>query len=326
MENADNIDNLYTIIRLIGNNGIYKTYLVRNGNNQQFIAKVERINFDRFEDVLNITTNVSALNHPNIIHLINHGLGTVTIGGNVQNNKNYLILDYYPKGNLFDYIFDGGGRFIERHAKFIFDKILRGVQAFHQIGICHRDLKLDNILLDQNFNPRISNFELATLFQGNNGINQLNDYLGTFGYCSPQIISHIPYNGVKNDIFSLGVILFNLVVGQKGFGSAQKNDQYYRLIMTGHLNDYWRHFVNNNYSQEFKNLYISMVSFNENQRPSIEQILQNNWFDEIRNLNNQQQIQLENEVRNDFIQREEQINILQNLDLNNLEEPNNNNI
>ena len=137
---------------------------------------------------------------------------------------------------------------------------------------------------------------------------------------------HIPYNGVKNDIFSLGVILFNLVVGQKGFGSAQKNDQYYRLIMTGHLNDYWRHFVNNNYSQEFKNLYISMVSFNENQRPSIEQILQNNWFDEIRNLNNQQQIQLENEVRNDFIQREGQINIHQNQDLNNLEEPNNNNI
>lgn len=326
MENADNIDNLYTIIRLIGNNGIYKTYLVRNGNNQQFIAKVERINFDRFEDVLNITTNVSALNHPNIIHLINHGLGTVTIGGNVQNNKNYLILDYYPKGNLFDYIFDGGGRFIERHAKFIFDKILRGVQAFHQIGICHRDLKLNNILLDQNFNPRISDFELACLFQGNNGINQLNDQVGAFGYCSPQINLHIPYNGVKNDIFSLGVILFNLVVGQKGFGSAQKNDQYYRLIMTGHLNDYWRHFVNNNYSQEFKNLYISMVSFNENQRPSIEQILQNNWFDEIRNLNNQQQIQLENEVRNDFIQREEQINILQNMNLNNLEEPNDNNI
>ena len=90
---------------------------------------------------------------------------------------------------------------------------MRAVQAIHGAGICHSDLKLENILLDQNYNPIISNFALAT----NNNVNALNDFVGTLTYSSPQIINHQIYNGFKTDIFSLGVILFNLVTGKMGF-------------------------------------------------------------------------------------------------------------
>jgi serine/threonine protein kinase len=74
----------------------------------------------------------------------------------VVENKQYLILDYYSKGNLFKYIEQGP--LTERQAKYVFKKILQGVQALHGAGVCHRNLKLEAILLDQNFNPKISNF------------------------------------------------------------------------------------------------------------------------------------------------------------------------
>ena len=178
-----------------------------------------------FNRELQMTSIISGLNNPNLVHLNEHGNGPVTIKGNVQ-NRNYLILDYYPKGNLFDYIHIPGHGFIELHAKYIFDKILRAVQSIHGAGICHRDLKLDNILLDQNYNPIISNFDLAT----NNNVNALNDFAGTLTYSSPQIINHQVYNGFKTDIFSLGVILFNLVTGIMGFKKANINDNLYNFI------------------------------------------------------------------------------------------------
>ena len=311
MQNQDNIDNIYHIIQYLGEDGSSKMYRVRNvSNNTEYTAKVLKGNGNNFQQELQMTTTISNLNNPNIIHLYNHGIGTITRGGNVRNNKKYLILDYCSKGELGKYI--QTGRFSERHAKFIFRKILNGVRALHQAGICHRDLTLYNILLDQNFNPKIINFDFSTLFQGNNGIINLNDFVGTPNYASPQIFNHQAYNGSKADIFSLGVILFILVVGMFGFSKANFNDKYYRCIMNNQIDEYWASLVtvqinHLNFSQQFKDLYIRMVSFNENNRPTIDQILNDNWFNELQGLNNEQLNQLENEVRNEFIARENHI-------------------
>ena len=127
-------------------------------------------------------------------------------------------------------------------------------------------------------------------------------------YCSPQVFANQGYNGEKNDIFNLGVILFNLVTGNFGFNKAYRNDPYYKYIANGMIDKYWNSLPENikniNYSKEFKDLYISMVSFNENKRPNIAQVLSHHWFDEINNLDNEQIKQLESEVVNEFATRE----------------------
>ena len=310
MQNQDNIDNIYNIIGYLGGGGLSKVYRVRNtNNNTEYAAKIRIRNVNNFQQELQMTTNASNLNNPNIIHLNNHGIGTIARGGHVRNNMNYLIIDYYSKGDLFKYIHIG--RLSERHAKFIFRKILNGVRALHGAGICHRNLKLGTILLDQNFNTKISNFAFATLFRGNNGIIQLNDRIGTIPYMPAQMFNNQPYNGSMADIFSLGVILFNLVTGRFGFNKADNHDPNYQFIRNNLINQYWNSLpneINNfNLSQEFKDLYIRMVSFNENNRPTIDQILNDNWFNELQGLNNEQLNQLENEVRNEFLARENQI-------------------
>ena len=108
MQNPDNIDNTYTILNRIVVGRFSSVYLVRNENNHnQYAAKVMRNGEQQqqlFNRELQMTTIVSGLNNPNLIHLNGHGNGTVTFNGNVKNNKNYLILDYHQKGNLFKYI------------------------------------------------------------------------------------------------------------------------------------------------------------------------------------------------------------------------------
>ena len=88
----------------------------------------------------------------------------------------------------------------------IFKKILNGISAIHNLNICHRDIRPENIYLDENFNPKIASFSLSCL-----NANNLNQHVGAVRYCAPEILSRIPYNGIKADIFSLGKLLFILV-------------------------------------------------------------------------------------------------------------------
>ena len=85
----------------------------------------------------------------------------------------------------------------------------------------------------------------------------------------------------------------------------------YRYIVNNQINEYWNSLPNEikniNLSQEFKDLYIRMVSFDENNRPTIDQILNDNWFNDLAGLNNAQLNKLENEVHNEFLARENPI-------------------
>ena len=91
-----------------------------------------------------------------------------------------------------------------------------------------------------------------------------------------------------------------------GFNSSSANDHLYSLIRNNQLNAFWN-FHNLNPSNEFKNLFIRMVTHNPRQRPTIYEILNDAWMQEINNLNNEELNALENELRNELHNREAQI-------------------
>jgi len=127
---------------------------------------------------------------------------------------------------------------------------------------------------------------------------------------APEIILHQPYDGIKSDIFSLGQLLFNLVTGRHGFKIAKENDPLYSLIRQQNYTEYWNRpeIAQLNLSDSFKNLFVRMVAFNPNERPTIDEILNSEWMQEINNLNAEQMNTLENEVRNELEHREIHIN------------------
>ncbi len=119
--------------------------------------------------------------------------------------------------------------------------------------------KIRNYLIRSKYNPKISNFAFSTLFQGNNGIIQLHDEVGTGRGRPPQMFSHQPYNGSKVDIFSLGDILFNLVTNRFGFEKATKQDLHYKYIIKNQIDKYWNFIteqINFILSQEFKDCFF----------------------------------------------------------------------
>ena len=204
--------------------------------------------------------------------------------------KKYLIFEFYPKGDLFEYIKVNSKGLKEQNCKVMAYKILLAIQALHKMGICHLDIKPDNILLfGDNFEIKIGDFGLSSsIYRNNEKVLQSGD-VGTEGYKAPEIIEGKDYDGEETDEFSLGVLLFVILNGIKPFPTAEifyhgsKVKQLYRYIIED-SDYYWEIMGLKGLSLEFKKLFTRMVAYDPNKRPTIEEILHDPWLKEITNL------------------------------------------
>ncbi len=211
---------------------------------------------------------------------------------NDVNERLYYTIDYFSKGNLLDYI-QNSDKFSERHAKILFKKIVEGIKFCHKKNICHLDIKPANIIFDNEFEPIIIDFGLSKKIKDDkNEILQYIGKTGTIQYECPEMWEIGKYTGVEADIFSLGVLLFNLISTKCGFGKATNNDPYYSLIINGNYIQYFdifKNIINVELSENFKDLYTKMIAYEPKNRPTIEEILAHPWFDEIKNLGKEEE-------------------------------------
>ena len=300
LNNQEQIDSKYLIVEKVGAGFTSNVFLVKEiKTNEEYVAKVfkEKNKFlsDKEINILNI---LKQENNPYIVKIIDSGEGNVIRKNRQTKKSRYCILEYEPYGNIFDFIYFKKSGFGELFGKIIFLKIMKGIQFCHGHDICHRDIKLQNILLDKNFSPKICDFGFACINAPN-----LTDVLGTKGYKPPEIAPNKPYDGKKADIFSLGASLILLVTGKDGFKTASTNDKFYNKILLKHLSLYWKIIESINkgitLSQEFKDLYIKMVTYNPNSRPNAEDILNHPWFNDIKEIeNNEEKMEeLENKLK-----------------------------
>ncbi|RPA81766.1 Pkinase-domain-containing protein [Ascobolus immersus RN42] len=150
---------------------------------------------------------MKALFHPCIVKLYD-----------VWENKSqvFLVLEYLEGGELFDLV-ARLQKVPEHQAVSLFSQILSGLSFCHLLRICHRDLKLENILLDGSGNAKIVDFGMA--------IRQpigrlLRSSCGSPHYAAPEVISGKTYDGLKADMWSSGIILFGLLAGYLPFDDS----------------------------------------------------------------------------------------------------------
>jgi serine/threonine protein kinase len=138
------------------------------------------------------------------------------------------MLEYVPGGGFFDLIEQTGG-LGEQGGRYFMDQLTDILAYLSSKKVAHRDLKLDNIMLDENLNLKVADFGFATYRK----IGALNTYRGTKTYMAPEIKEFKVYDGRKADMFSAGVILFIIVQGIFPFNEAVKEDYYWKLMASG---------------------------------------------------------------------------------------------
>lgn len=314
MQNLGSLGNNYLIKRVISKDGQFsEVFLVEHKKTHQLFAGKVNESEGSKEYILNEKYIFEHLpNHSNIVRFIEYGEGELIENKKEPINKSYIILEYCSKKTLTYYTFLFEKGFDEKYAKFIFKKIILAVQNIHNSKIAHLDLKTCNILLDEKYNLKICDFGVSVREQGKIKIEKLKIITGTKGYKSPQVedykefkVSKNGYNGYKNDIYSLGIILFNLLTGKMPFlnySEYKKKIENLNLFLDKESKS-----INIDFSPSFRALFTKLISKFENDRLTIEQILKSPWLEEINNLNNEELLQLENDLIKEYQRRERKI-------------------
>ncbi|EGW34425.1 uncharacterized protein SPAPADRAFT_59857, partial [Spathaspora passalidarum NRRL Y-27907] len=168
--------------------------------------------------------SLKLLNHPNIVNLVEVMKSGKYIG---------IVLEYASGGELFDYILHH--KYLkETMAKKLFAQLVSGVDYMHSKGLIHRDLKLENLLLDKHQNVIISDFGFVNSYNRDKN-DLMKTSCGSPCYAAPELVlTQAHYEGRKVDIWSLGVILYAMLAGYLPFDDDPENEDGSDIVKLYH--------------------------------------------------------------------------------------------
>ncbi|KAK4675488.1 hypothetical protein QC764_504650 [Podospora pseudoanserina] len=203
----------YTLGRLIGKGSFGKVYLATHKltNGSKVVLKSAK------KDDANLAREIH--HHRQFVHPHIARLYEVI----VTESMVWLVLEYCSGDELYNYLIDHGKLPVEKVQK-TFTQLVGAVSYVHQQNCVHRDLKLENILLDKNENVKLCDFGFTREYEGK--ANYLQTFCGTICYSAPEMLKGEKYAGEKVDVWSLGVILYALLTGELPFDDD--NDQVTR--------------------------------------------------------------------------------------------------
>ena len=128
------------------------------------------------------------LSHDNMVNMKEYNMSAVWEKKSGNKNVCYIVLELVKGGELFYFIKEGGA-LNEKVCRFYMTQILSSMHYLHSHAVTHRDLKVDNILVDANFNLKVADFGFAAPLEGRTGGGYLSTYLGTESYMAPEILA-----------------------------------------------------------------------------------------------------------------------------------------
>ncbi|XP_073817518.1 nuak family kinase 1 isoform X7 [Musca autumnalis] len=258
----------FDIIKKLGQGTYGKVQLGINKETGQEVAikTIKKCKIEAESDLVRIRREVqimSSVQHPNIIHIYE-------VFENRE--KMVLVMEFAAGGELYDYLSERKV-LSEEEARRIFRQVATAVYYCHKHKICHRDLKLENILLDEHGNAKIADFGLSNVFDDQ---RLLATFCGSPLYASPEIVEGTPYHGPEVDCWSLGVLLYTLVYGSMPFDGSN----FKRLVKQISQGDYYEP----KKPSRASSLIREMLTVCPRKRANIEQICSHWWVNENDNV------------------------------------------
>ena len=298
------IDSKYVIINEIGYGAtcsVYQGYSLEDKSKKIYAIKIFKEKSKKFFDK-EILINKYL---PSEYFLPIHKYGTGRIHHEFENSENittsniidsldeyngiiyYIIQDLAENGELFNYVYKIEEGFPENISIKIFKKIAKCVKILHDNRIAHCDIKPENVLVGNDFGIKLIDFGFSQILEKDD--NFVYEYRGSDKYASPEVKNKNMngYDALKNDIFSLGILLFVITVRRFPFERPGYSDRKYRLIMNKKYYDFWCYYQQYNLTKEFKDFVNQLICYDPSERLSIDEILEHPIMKKYTNKNNE---------------------------------------
>jgi len=261
----------YEMLKHLGTGAFATVHLAKDIKTGDLVAMkfIDKVNFvgPEASSVYEEIKLMKSIKHKNIVKLIDV-IETSTVL--------CIVMEYCENGELYDLIVDNFQNFALEDKKKIFKELVEAVKYLHEHNISHRDLKVENVLLDKDNNVKLADFNLATRFQPN---ELFTHRCGSEEYTAPEIVTRKAYDPQKTDIWALGIILFAIVVGHLPFyhkDGERIQSMYHRIAMVN-----YKFPPGVEVDKDAKNLIGSILKYTPQSRATLDQILEHPWLKNI---------------------------------------------
>ena len=211
----------FKILKVLGKGAQGVVYLGQDPNLGRVVAiktldAYRNISSEKRERLIREARTVSKLKHPNVVPLYEAGQ---------QGDRPYLVFEHVEGSSLKEILTKEKPLKVHRAVNLMI-KILAGVGSAHNAGIIHKDLSPNNILVEKDDTPRIMDFGISIMMA--DGKSQSGEVSGTVSYMSPEHAAEGPL-GPQADIFSLGLVFFEMLTGQPAFTGNNTYNILYKI-------------------------------------------------------------------------------------------------
>ncbi|MBA0771029.1 hypothetical protein Gotri_019562 [Gossypium trilobum] len=203
----------------IGEGGFGRVYkgLIENSNKVVAVKQLDKNGYQGNREFLVELLMLVLLKHPNLVELV---------GYCIEGDQRILVYEYMANGSLEDHLIDlpPNKMPLDWNTRIkIAVGAAKGLEYMHEIAnpqVIYRDFKTSNILLDQDFNPKLSDFGLAKVSPSGDNSHVFTSVIGTYGYCAPEYIQ-IGQLSTKSDVYSFGVVFLELITGRRAVDNSR---------------------------------------------------------------------------------------------------------
>ncbi|KAL2098365.1 hypothetical protein ACEWY4_007572 [Coilia grayii] len=253
----------YEVYDTIGTGGFAKVKLGRHilTGEKVAIKIMEKKNLG--EDLPRVKTEIETMKNMSHQHVcrLYHVIET--------HSRIYLVLEYCPGGELFDYII-AKAHLSEEETRVFFRQIVSAVAYVHNKGYAHRDLKPENLLIDDDHNLKLIDFGLCAKPKGGLG-DELMTCCGSPAYAAPELIQGKAYFGAEADVWSMGVLLYTLLCGSLPFDDDNHMALFRKITRGKYWNPPWL-------SSDSILLLKQMMQVDPKRRLKVGQLLDHPWM------------------------------------------------